>query len=205
MIIKPAEKEYKKYYKGLFYLISNYYDSVVLNLKVEQFSSAFISRWAGDVNNKINKGCYKAKINIVPSPNEQELIALRIQENVNLITKISSDIKINISQDIQNFIIKDEVYDLNNIIKDNINASKTRLKLIARDQAHKAYETIKQARCIANGIDTYMWRGMMDSRERDTHKAQEGKIFRYDEEPKITGHPSDQINCRCISIPQFKD
>ena len=42
---------------------------------------------------------------------------------------------------------------------------------------------------------------MKDDRVRDTHVANQGRIFSWDTPSPITGHPGDDPNCRCEPIP----
>ena len=46
----------------------------------------------------------------------------------------------------------------------------------------------------------YIWRTVGDDQVRDSHAANEGKIFRWDNPPD-TGNPGDAINCRCTAEP----
>lgn len=73
-----------------------------------------------------------------------------------------------------------------------------RAKLIARDQTAKLNATITQQRNEKLGIEEYMWVTSRDERVRATHKANDGKIFRWDSPPP-TGHPTEEINCRCFA------
>ena len=54
------------------------------------------------------------------------------------------------------------------------------------------------------GIKQYIWSTSGDERVRDSHAENDGKIFSYDDPPP-TGHPGDEINCRCVAIPYFGD
>lgn len=77
-------------------------------------------------------------------------------------------------------------------------------KLVARDQVGKLLGAATEARQSALGIESYIWRGVMDSRERDEHVAREGKVFRWDDPPE-DGHPGQPIGCRCTAEPNFKE
>ena len=45
---------------------------------------------------------------------------------------------------------------------------------------------------------------LADERVRPTDRAIEGQVFRWDT-PPTTGHPSDEVNCRCIAEPFLED
>lgn len=76
-----------------------------------------------------------------------------------------------------------------------------RAKLIARDQTSKLNSALTQQRQSNLGVEEYIWRSAGDGRVRDTHKAHNGKTFRWDDPPKDTGHPGQDIQCRCVAQP----
>lgn len=79
--------------------------------------------------------------------------------------------------------------------------TRNRAKVIARDQTQKVNSAITQARQESLGVVKYRWRTSGDERVRSTHKAHNGKIFRWDRPPKDTGHPGQDIQCRCVAEP----
>lgn len=82
----------------------------------------------------------------------------------------------------------------------SVEAVRARLGLIGLDQTLKVNAAINQARQEAAGCEEYVWRTMRDDRVRPTHVANEGRVFRYDSPPVITGAPGHDINCRCIAL-----
>ena len=82
--------------------------------------------------------------------------------------------------------------------------TENRAKLIARDQVSKMNAALNEARQVSLGIDGYIWSTANDERVREDHAAHEGKFFRWDEPPDDTGHPGEDIQCRCVAIPYFK-
>lgn len=82
--------------------------------------------------------------------------------------------------------------------------SDRRAKLIARDQTSKLNGSLTRLTQEQVGIKEYVWRTAGDERVRATHKANDGKTFRWDRPPK-TGHPGSEINCRCTAIPVMDD
>lgn len=79
-----------------------------------------------------------------------------------------------------------------------------RAALIARDQTSKMNAAFNEVRQTALGIEEYSWSGSLDARERDSHKAMEGKRLRWDSPPTVDDepvHPGEAINCRCVAIP----
>lgn len=78
--------------------------------------------------------------------------------------------------------------------------ARKRMRLIARDQISKLNNELARVRHAEAGITHYIWQTARDGRERDTHAANDGKMFRYDD-PPATGHPGEEINCRCVMVP----
>lgn len=82
--------------------------------------------------------------------------------------------------------------------------TETRAKVIARDQMGKLNSSFNEVRQTGLGIQEYEWRGVGDQRERDSHKAMEGKRCRWDKPPIVDGeavHPGQAILCRCSAVP----
>lgn len=76
-----------------------------------------------------------------------------------------------------------------------------RAKLIARDQSSKLNSALVQQRSKNLGVEEYVWRTSGDERVRDSHRTKNGKVFRWDDPPKDTGHPGQDIQCRCVAQP----
>jgi SPP1 gp7 family putative phage head morphogenesis protein len=76
-----------------------------------------------------------------------------------------------------------------------------RARTIARDQTSKLNASLTRLRQMEIGVEEYIWETSNDERVRATHKANQGKKFRWDTPPPITGHPSHDINCRCVASP----
>lgn len=79
--------------------------------------------------------------------------------------------------------------------------------LIARDQVLKFYGECNEVRQTGLGVDSYLWRGSLDNRERELHVEREGILFRWDDPPHETaddGHPGYPIQCRCTPEPNFE-
>lgn len=74
---------------------------------------------------------------------------------------------------------------------------------IARDQVGKLNAQVNQDRQEALGVTGYIWRGVLDQRERDEHTDREGKHFDWDDPPE-DGHPGEPVQCRCSAEPDFE-
>lgn len=82
--------------------------------------------------------------------------------------------------------------------------SENKAKLIARDQSSKLNSVFNQQRQQNLGVEEYIWVTAEDDRVRPDHASKNGKTFRWDDPPKDTGHPGNDINCRCIAQPLIK-
>lgn len=84
-----------------------------------------------------------------------------------------------------------------------------RATLIARTETAKANAAITQARAQYVGATHYIWQTAQDGDVRDTHRAMQGKIFRFDDPPEIPGEgrhgPGEIWNCRCFAEPIIPD
>jgi len=78
-------------------------------------------------------------------------------------------------------------------------STEKRARLIARDQTSKLNSALNQQRSQNLGVEEYVWRTANDERVRDSHKSKNGKTFRWDTPPKDTGHPGQDIQCRCVA------
>jgi SPP1 gp7 family putative phage head morphogenesis protein len=74
-----------------------------------------------------------------------------------------------------------------------------RTKVIARDQISKLNGRLTQMRQENLGIEKYTWRTNIDGRERDSHRENNGKVFRWDTPSERTGHPGHDVQCRCVA------
>ena len=78
----------------------------------------------------------------------------------------------------------------------------SRSRLIARTETARANATLTQVRGVGIGATSYVWRGMLDAAERQTHVAMEGQVINYDDPPDPEGdgnhyHAGQTYNCRC--------
>lgn len=92
--------------------------------------------------------------------------------------------------------------------------TKSRAKVIARDQAQKLNANFSQVRQEEAGIDGYIWRTAKDNRVvgapgglypkptrlHGDHFRREGKEFKW-ADPPPDGHPGEPIMCRCVAEP----
>ncbi len=77
-----------------------------------------------------------------------------------------------------------------------------RARLIARDQIGKLDGQLTRQKQTEAGVDGYAWRGALDGRERPSHVAREGLIFKWNAPPP-DGHPGQPVQCRCSAEPDL--
>lgn len=130
-----------------------------------------------------------------------------VKDDVDLITSIPNDQFAEIENTVKRAIRSGQsVKDTEKIIKKRWSDAlkdkpKNRAELIARDQNGKLFGELNHLRQKEFGIDEYIWRGVLDDRERSTHRKHEGKKYSWDKPPSNTGHPGWDYQCRCVAQP----
>jgi SPP1 gp7 family putative phage head morphogenesis protein len=96
----------------------------------------------------------------------------------------------------------DDFFSIRQSILEIGESTRTRAKLIARDQVTKLNAALTENRQQSLGITEYIWRTSNDDRVRPAHAANDGKTFAWDSPPS-TGHPGTEVLCRCIAEPNL--
>lgn len=83
-------------------------------------------------------------------------------------------------------------------------------KFWARNETALMLAEYKKSTYQEMGFDKFIWKTILDGRERDRHKHLNNKIFSYDNPPVIddngnVGLPGQTYNCRCEAIPYNDD
>lgn len=89
-------------------------------------------------------------------------------------------------------------------LKERLNMSKRRARLIAINEVSNAVSRAHEETQKELGITQYTWYSAGDKRVREKHRERHGKIFLWSKPPKeekIDGHPGRPIRCRCVAIP----
>lgn len=142
---------------------------------------------------------------IVQNENLEDILVATTRENVALIRSIPEEYFKKIETVV--FTGTTQGNKASSMIKEiqKIGKSTTkRAKLIARDQTSKLNSALNQQRQQNLGVEEYIWRTSGDERVRHNHATKNGKIFRWDDPPKDTGHPGQDIQCRCVAQPIIK-
>ena len=140
----------------------------------------------------------------------QQAIANAVRDNISLISSISDSYKQRAQNIIEKAIfagsdfasLKKELLNLGGF-KEKFQGTETRrARTIARDQMQKLTSSINEARQVDAGITHYFWEIADRERVRDTHERNDGRRFAW-ASPPSTGHPGDEINCRCVARPDL--
>lgn len=164
-----------------------------------------VSRYNKRQLDKVLRSAVGADVFMAQPYLEQELDAFA-EANVNLITSIEERYFTDIQQRVQAGIRSGQRHE--QIAKDILaryDVTKSRAKLIARDQVSKLNGQLTNLRQKELGINKYRWRTSQDDRVRESHASKEGKVFSWDEPPSDTGHPGEDYQCRCTAEPVFDD
>jgi SPP1 gp7 family putative phage head morphogenesis protein len=106
-------------------------------------------------------------------------------------------------------------------IEKSFGITRRHAKLIARDQTSKLNGSLTKLRQQEAGINFYTWQTSGDERVRQSHKALDGKLCRWDDptvyfnekngkwekRANIGGdpvHTSQAVQCRCVPIPYIE-
>lgn len=96
------------------------------------------------------------------------------------------------------------ISEVTQLLQDRYEVSRSRAKLIARDQIGKLNGDISAHRQVDAGVLRYRWSTSKDERVRESHRDREGMVFGWDDPPP-DGHPGEPINCRCVAIAIIED
>lgn len=89
-------------------------------------------------------------------------------------------------------------------LADTEDVTLSRAELIARTEVAKANAALTQARAEAVGATHYVWETAEDADVRESHRAMQGTVHRFDDPPTLddmTGNPGEFPNCRCFAVP----
>ena len=179
-------------------------------LNISRQAKLIAGEMVGGINEKNRKRFYKALQNatgvnlngIISEEGLQPMLTSSVNDNVSLIKSIPDEYFKKLNTIVSQGTMRGK--SSGGIIKDILalgKSTKKRAKLIARDQTQKVNAAITQGRQTNLGVTEYIWRTSSDERVRESHKAHNGKRFKWNDPPKDTGHPGEDIQCRCIAEP----
>lgn len=94
--------------------------------------------------------------------------------------------------------------DLRNKMREALDISERRVRVIARDQTSKLNGALTETRSRNAGSKRYRWIGREDDLERNSHRHLNNKIFYWDKPPIVNKqgdrrHPGGDYLCRCYA------
>lgn len=174
----------------------------------EQTQRTYFQAFGIDLTGMLGEGAVKPKM-------EEAL-----RDNVDLITSIHTDFIHDIGEAVFSNVKNGGRHEnLIDLIRERGNVTKSRAKVIARDQTSKLNADMTEARSTALGLDIYEWGGTGDERERDSHSVLNGKLCKYSDPTVYSddggktwkkrstigafiGKPGEDYQCRCLALPQ---
>lgn len=162
-----------------------------------------VNKWQNTQWQKVLRGIFGVNI-YQQEPWFVDTMNSFVAENTTLITKMTSAEIEAIEGHVQRGLREGARHtDIAKEIQKTHNVTRKRAKLIARDQVQKLNNDLTYLRQTEMGVEEYTWRTSQDERVRPTHKANNGKKFRWDKPPAATGHPGHDIQCRCTAEAVF--
>lgn len=156
---------------------------------------------------KVVRSVYQVNI-FTSEPWLEEVLRLAEWENIQLIKSIPTQTLEKLRTRFMQAIRKGERWEnVVDDVKSILNTNDKRATLIARDQVGKLNAHLTKLRQQNIGVKSYIWRGMLDERERAHHVEREGEQFDWNTPPD-DGHPGEPILCRCYAeavFPEFED
>lgn len=127
-----------------------------------------------------------------------------VKDNVKLITSIPNEYLDRVEKHLVEAVVAGKRHEELARLVHNIGQSTyRRAEIIARDQVSKMNSSFNRIRQQSVGIEKYVWSTSNDERVRPEHVENNGKTFRWAEPPEETGHPGEDIMCRCVALPVF--
>ena len=96
------------------------------------------------------------------------------------------------------------------IVKTEFGVSKSKAKMIARQETSLFVSKYREERYTGAGIKQYTWSTSQDERVRKDHADLNHKVFSWDSPPIVDrstgrrGNPGEDFGCRCICLPVIR-
>jgi SPP1 gp7 family putative phage head morphogenesis protein len=173
-------------------------ESTILGSKVVGAEIAAFNKVQSE---KVNRSIFGIDL-FVDEPWLADQLQLFASQNAQLIRSLPDQELERVAGEIERSLQQGERFtDIAKSIQKSFGITHRRAKLIARDQTTKLNASLTRLRQQEVGIEEYIWQTSGDERVRPTHRANDGKKFRWDTPPKVTGHPGNDVNCRCVARP----
>ena len=123
-----------------------------------------------------------------------------IRENVDLIRTINVKYHDKLKDDLAK-LARERPFDqaaIRKVLRTSYGSAGYNLRRLTRDQTNKTIGKLSEIRQTQVGITQYIWVTSEDERVRESHEANSGVTFSWDDPPIRTGHPGNDIQCRCV-------
>ena len=145
-------------------------------------------------------------VDILPVLNDthvKDYLNGKIAENVGLIKTMEGRHKRQLIGKLQEDLITKpfDSESVKNFLEQGNKSAGYNLRRITRDQNNKIIGQLTHMRNKELEIEQYEWSTSNDTRVRDNHRSKNGEVFEWDEPPADTGHPGNDIQCRCVALP----
>jgi SPP1 gp7 family putative phage head morphogenesis protein len=183
--------------KGLIiYIGKAIQDKVSLTILGADVIGVEIAKFNKKQSEKLNNSIFGFDI-FVDEPWLSDQLSLFASQNAQLIKSLPEEELERVAGEIERGLQQGERFtDISRSIQKSFGITHRRAKLIARDQTTKLNASLTKLRQEEVGVEEYIWQTSGDERVRATHRANDGKKFRWDDPPAKTGHPGHDVNCR---------
>lgn len=136
---------------------------------------------------------------------QEKWLAPQISSFVEMNTALIKDITAKSAREMHQLVMTrveagDSLRTIKNAIREKLDVTERRAKMIARDQVSKFTGKLTELRQREAGVEEYIWRDAGDNAVRAKHRFNNNKRFRWDQPPP-TGHPGQDYQCRCTAEP----
>ncbi len=180
-------------------------DTAIMAVIVAMFNK--VKRFAQAQQEKVFRSMFGGTMKRI-EPRKYEMIKqIWVNQNLSLIKSIDSRtmeaIRYTLSRNVIRTVDREMVVsELKESIMHMADVNEKRAALIACDQVGKLNSQLAQYEQVNQGVESYIWQTMEDSRVRAAHEKRNQKPFRWDDPPD-DGHPGWAYRCRCTAIPQY--
>ncbi len=160
-----------------------------------------LRKYHTDRFNKIMRMSLGVRYRVGESAVAEDFLGKVIKGNVDLIKTIPKRYHERLIADIGK-LSKENLFDqaaLKKTLKDAYGSAGYNLRRLTRDQTSKAMGGLNRLRQKEVGIEAYVWGTSLDERVRPTHREKNGLQFEWDKPPPDTGHPGNDVLCRCVA------
>ncbi len=132
----------------------------------------------------------------------RDQVAIAVKENARLIKSLSEQLLTQVESVVNRGALEGLRHeDIAKQLVERFGVAESRATLIARDQTLKWHGSLTRLRQLDAGVTEYEWSTSRDERVRKTHRARDGKRYKWDKFPV----PGQEVNCRCAAIPVIPD